>query len=107
LLSYDHPLIFICKSETGKNYLFNEWVENKESDEWLVIKLSSKRANDLSSCHTSLFEAYCFNEYSFLKLVKKNYETDEITIKQITRATINNYLTKLWETSKENMKEVQ
>lgn len=59
---YEYPLVFVCNDSDGKLYLFMEEKASEDSEEWVVIEITSKRYNELLKNKISIQEAYRKNE---------------------------------------------
>lgn len=60
LVEYERPLIFVCNNKDVPNrmYLFSEFEQTEEFEQWIAIEISSERYDLLTSSAISLQDAF-------------------------------------------------
>lgn len=69
LLDYDGPQLFTCVNQFGDHFLAMHALSEPDQDEWLYLRLSSRRLNRVLRSQLSLHEAFANPEHGFLSLV--------------------------------------
>jgi hypothetical protein len=76
-MEYEHPMIFVCKDVFGTLYLFSEEGIDPCIEEWLVIKITNSRYQELISNKISIQNAYRQNTESKIYWVSHSVANDK------------------------------
>lgn len=76
LVSYDHPLIFVCEDDYDSLYLFHEINDDDDEIEWQVVKITRQTYFDILSSKISLVHEFRREQSTPFLLIKYYYEDE-------------------------------
>ena len=76
LVSYDHPLIFVCEDDYDSLYLFHEINDDEDEIEWQVVKITRQTYFDILSSKISLVHEFRREQSTPFLLIKYYYEDE-------------------------------
>ena len=76
LVSYDHPLIFVCEDDYDSLYLFHEVNDDGDVVEWQAIKITRQTYFDILSSKISLVHEFRREQSTPFLLIKYFYDDE-------------------------------
>ncbi|WP_337139024.1 DUF6575 domain-containing protein [Mesorhizobium sp. Cs1299R1N1] len=68
-IEYDSPQLFTCKDATGSHFLAVHAFEDEHSDQWIYVRVSTRRLRQLQKGSLDLYEAFRKAESEHLDIV--------------------------------------
>ncbi|TGQ88812.1 hypothetical protein EN851_25030 [Mesorhizobium sp. M8A.F.Ca.ET.208.01.1.1] len=68
-IEYDSPQLFTCKDATGSHFLAVHAFEDERSDQWIYVRLSTRRLRQLKQGHLDLYDAFRKAESGHIDIV--------------------------------------